>query len=678
MNKHPLEFSDLPHHAIPFDQVKIKDFLPRLEQTIALAKKEVTAIATNTASPTFLNTVAALETAGQDVTIVSSVFYNLLHAHTNDELQKLAQTIGPVLSAYSSDITLNPDLFKRIKVIYDGHQGAQSQDLSQEDHQLLEETYKNFTRNGALLNEEQKLKLRKIDEELSKLSPEFSDNVLKATNAFQLWITDKNDLSGVPEAIQLSYQEAAKQKGRDDAWLVDLQAPSYVPFMQYADRRELRQKLWQAFATRAFGGPFDNQKTAVKILTLREERAQLLGYRNHAHFVLEKRMAETSDRVFSFLKRLTEVALPKAKTEVAELSKYAGLKDFMPWDFSYYAEKLKEERFKFNSEELRPYFPLTQVEAGVFEHARRLYGLKFTETKNCPVYHPDVKTYEVSDEKTGRFIGLFYADYFPRESKNGGAWCTSFFEQGYFKGKVRRPHIAIVCNFTKPTSASPSLLSFDEVLTLFHEFGHALHGLLSDCHYTSLAGTNVYWDFVELPSQIMENWIKEPESLALFARHYETGAPLPPSLAQKLKDSEKFLAAYHCVRQVQFATLDMLYHTTPVRDLGTLPEFEDKTLAPLLVMPKIPGTNVSCSFSHIFAGGYSAGYYSYKWAEVLDADAFEYFLEKGIFNQDVAKSFRDNILSRGGTEHPMTLYKKFRGREPDPDALFRRDGLVAT
>lgn len=672
----PLGPSKLKHRAIPFDQIKTEQFLPKLKATIEVAKKEIAAVINSPEEANFNNTIIGLENAGQEVGLVSSIFYNLLHSHTNEEMQKLAQEFGPLLSDYSSDITLNSELFKKIEYVY---KTVDRKKLDTEDLQLLEETNKNFVRNGARLNAGDKERLRKIDAELSKLSPEFSDNVLGATNAFELHIDKEADLDGLPDQAKEAFKQNADEKNKK-GWLVDLHAPNYIPFMQYAKNRMLRQKLWFAYASRAFNDKFDNQKVIKRILELRQERAHLLGYKNHAEFILEKRMAESPKKVFSFLKELELACLPRAKEEVREIEEFAKgldkIDQLMPWDFSYYSEKLKQKKYHFDSEELRPYFNLDKVEAGVFEHARRLYGLKFVETKEYPIYHPDVRTYEVIEEKTGRFIGLFYSDYFPRPSKSGGAWSNSFIEQGTFMGQEQRPHVCIVCNFTKPTATTPSLLTLDEVLTLFHEFGHALHALLSDCRYTSLAGTNVYWDFVELPSQIMENWIKEEAGLSVFAHHYKTGKALPKELAVKIKESEKFLSGYFCLRQVQFATLDMLAHSMNAQEIGSVPDFEAKVLKDLQIMPKVDGTNFSCAFSHIFAGGYSAGYYSYKWAEVLDADAFEYFLEEGIFDAKVAKKFKDEILSKGGTEHPMTLYKRFRGREPDPKALLRRDGLI--
>ena len=453
--------------------------------------------------------------------------------------------------------------------------------------------------------------------------------------------------------------------------------------MTYSDHSDLREKLWRAYNTRAFGGKYDNSQLSKQIAKLRHERAGLLGYRSHADFVLEERMAESSIRVRDFLERLIEKSRPAAERDIKQveaLKKQAGGKlanePLQPWDYAYWSEKLKMRDYEFDEEVLRPYFKLENVIEGAFEHARQLYGLKFKELKNIPVYHPDVTVYEVVDEDTGRHMAVFYADFFPRKGKRSGAWMTSYREQGLQNGKVERPHVSIVCNFTKPTPTKPSLITFDEVRTLFHEFGHALHGILSDVTYVSLGGTNVYWDFVELPSQIMENWTLEKEALDLFARHYETGEPIPAELTKKIKDTSKFQAGYFSLRQLNFGILDMAWHSMDPSQIGDIEDFERQATERTTILPRVAGTNVSVSFSHIFAGGYSAGYYSYKWAEVLDADAFEYFKEKGLFNRDVARAFRENILSKGGTKHPMELYKKFRGREPDPDALLRRDGLI--
>lgn len=675
--KHPLELSELPHNAIPFDLIKNSMFLPKLDESIKAAKEDIEAIKKNPQAPNFKNTIEALETAGEDVTIVSSVFYNLLHAHTNDELQELAQKIGPILSAYGNDISLDAELFKKVKIVFDTTDKSK---LSPEQKMLLDDSYKSFVRNGALLDEDKKQRLRQIDSELSQIGPQYSDNVLKSTNAFELWIENEEDLAGLPESAIEAAEAAAKEKGQDLKWLVSLNAPSYIPFIQYSQKRPLREKLWKAFASRSFNDKYDNQENIKKILLLRQERAQLLGYKTHADFVLEQRMAETPQKVFDFLDGLLKASVNKANEDVQEVMAFAkkldGLDKLMPWDFSYYAEKLKEEKFQFSSEELRPYFQLDRVVEGVFQHASRLYDLDFKEKKQYPIYHEDVRVFEVTDRLSKDFIGLLYTDFFPRASKNGGAWMNSFQDQGLFKGEVRRPHIGIVCNFSKPTANKPSLLTYDEVSTLFHEFGHGLHGLLSKCNYRSTGGTNVYWDFVELPSQIMENWTKEPEGLELFAHHYKTNEVMPKELIDKLRASEKFLAGYASLRQLTFATLDMHYHTVDAKSIDSISDFEKNITKDLQVFPKVDGTNTSCSFAHIFAGGYSAGYYSYKWAEVLDADAFEYFQEKGVFNAEVAKKFKTEVLEKGGSEHPMTLYKRFRGREPDPKALLRRDGLI--
>ncbi len=673
-----LQPSTLPHGAFPFDQVKKEHFVPALELGIKEAKDNLEKIRTLTAPATFDNSILVLESCSERVSLVSSVFYNLLSAESDDELQTLAKEISPKLADFSSDITLDPKIFSKIKDVYDNRAS-----LTGEKLRLVEKTYKDFVRNGALLPDEKKEQLRKLDQELSKLSPEFSDNVLKATNAYQMHITDKAELAGLPESAIEAAAEIAKES-KLQGWVFNLQATSTMPFMTYADNRKLREKLWFASASKAYKDQFDNSGLCIKIAQLRHERAQLLGYKSHADFVLEERMAESPEKVSAFLERVLDKSLPAARRDVeqvAQLMKELSVggqqpEELMPWDYSYYSEKLKMRDFNFDEEELRPYFKLEKVIDGVFEHARLLYGLKFKTIAGVPTYHPDVRTYEVVDEKTGKFVGLFYADFFPRKSKRNGAWMTSFREQGLWNGKVERPHVSIVCNFTKPTETKPSLLTMEEVRTLFHEFGHSLHSLLSECTYVSLSGTNVYWDFVELPSQIMENWALEKEGLDLFAAHYETGEKIPVELTEKIKATQKFQAGYFSVRQVTFSMLDLSWHSgdpTKIRDVA---EFENEATKRTRILPKPPGTNASCSFSHIFAGGYSAGYYSYKWAEVLDADAFDLFKEKGLFDRTVADSFRENILSKGGTLHPMELYKKFRGREPDPDALLRRDGLI--
>jgi peptidyl-dipeptidase Dcp len=672
-----LELSNLRNNAIRFDQIQIEDFKPKLLSEIKKAKERLETIKNNSEAPDFKNTIEALELMADGVDLVSNIFHNLLSANTNERMQELAKEFGPILSEYSNDIMLDDKLFKRIEAVWNKKDALK---LTTEEFSLLEKTYKEFVRNGARLNNEQKAKLRAIDAELSKLSPQFDENELKSLNAFQLWVTDEHELKGLPPAALSAAKQAAKEKGKDNAYLFTLHAPSYLPLLMYCDHRPHRETIFRAVGSIAFGGETDNQPVIKRTLTLREERAKLLGYKTHAHFVLERRMAETPERVMSFIERINKASLNRAKEELKELTDFAqsigGPKEIMPWDFSYYSEKLKEAKYKFNSEELRPYFKLENVIEGVFAHGAKLYDLKFVEKKDYPVYHPEVKTYEVYDALNNKFIGLFYADFFPRPSKNAGAWATTYLEQGYFMGELRRPHVANVCNFTKSTPDTPSLLSFDEVLTLFHEFGHALHMLLSQCRYRSISGANVYWDFVELPSQVMENWVYEKESLDLFARHHQTGEKMPAHLAAKIKESSKFMAGYMSLRQMTFATLDMMYHLTPAKEITNIAQFEREVLEPLRLLPAVDGICRSCSFGHIFAGGYSSGYYSYKWAEVLDADAFSYFLETGLFNKETAKKFRTEILERGGTEHPMTLFKRFRGREPDPDALLKRDGLI--
>jgi peptidyl-dipeptidase Dcp len=672
-----LEKFALKDQAVPFDLIKVEHFLPALTDAIEMAKKNIDEIKKNKAEPSFENTIVALETCSEIVERVVGIYSNLESAHSSEAHQALAKDLFPKYTAFASDVSLDGDVFQKVKVVFDKRT---SLDLTKEQLKLLEKSYLSFTRNGALLDEGQKQKLRGLDQELSVLGPLFSENVLKATNNFEMLIDKKSDLDGLPDGAIEAAAFAADGKGHKGQWLFNLQIPSYLPFLTYAKNRALREKMWKAYGSKAFHDKFDNQDNIKKIVTLRHQRAQLLGFKSHADFVLAERMAKDPSTVQEFTTKLLEPSKVAALRDFAEVQSFAkemdGIADLQPWDFAFYSEKLKEKKYSFNEEDLRPYFKLENVVQGVFEHARRLYGLVFKEAKDIPVYHPEVKAYEVFEEKTGKYVSLFYADFFPRETKKGGAWMTSFRDQGLLGGNVERPHISIVCNFTKPTPTKPSLLSYDEVRTLFHEFGHALHGMLSNCTYRSLSGTNVYWDFVELPSQIMENWAGEKEGLDIFARHYETNAPIPVDLVEKIKRSSKFQAGWTSLRQLQFGMLDMAWHSQDPSKITDVDAFETESTKTTRILPKIPGTNSSCSFSHIFAGGYSAGYYSYKWAEVLDADAFEYFKEEGLFNIDVAQKFKDNVLSRGGTEHPMELYKKFRGREPDPNALLRRDGLI--
>ncbi len=675
-----LKSSELAFGVFPFDQLKKEHFLPALTEGIQLAKAELEKMKTQKTPATFENSLLILETSGETVNRTATIFFNLLGAESDDDLQAMAKDISPKLAEFSSDVSLDSQIFARIKEL---HEKKDKAGLNEEQLRLLEKTYKDFARNGALLPESKKSRLREIDQELSKFGVEFSDNVLKYTNEYQLVLETKEQLSGLPESAIEAAAETAKEADLSGKWMFTLHGPSFAAFMTYSDLPELREKLWKAGATRAFGGKYDNTILSKQIASLRHERAQLLGYKSHADFVLEERMAESSVRVRDFLEKLIEKSRPAAERDIEQveaLKRDAGgafaKEPLQFWDYAYWSEKLKMRDYNFDEEVLRPYFKLENVIAGAFEHARLLYGLKFKELKNVPVYHPEVTAYEVLEEDTNKHMGVFYADFFPRKGKRSGAWMTSFREQGLQGGKVERPHISIVCNFTKPTPSKPSLITFDEVRTLFHEFGHALHGLLSEVTYVSLSGTNVYWDFVELPSQIMENWTLEKEALDLFARHYETGVTIPAELTQKIKETSKFQAGYSSLRQLNFGILDMAWHSMDPSQITSVEAFEREATKRTTILPQIAGTNASVSFSHIFAGGYSAGYYSYKWAEVLDADAFEYFKEKGLFNRDVARAFREHILSKGGTKHPMELYKKFRGREPDPDALLRRDGLI--
>lgn len=669
----PLTLKD---QAMPFQEIKVEHYIPAIHEAVAEAKKNIEHIKAQQET-SFENTILALEQASEKVDRISNIYFNLFSAEANDAHQALAQQISPVMSAFASDIALDEAVFQKIKFVYDNRQKL---NLKNEDLKLTEKTYKDFSRNGALLDTAKKQELRNLDQELSVLSPQFSENVLKATNAFELWIDDAADLAGLPDGAREAAAQAAEQKGQKNRWLFNLQAPSMIPFITYSDKRELREKIWRASSSKCFGGEFDNQSIIKKIVTLKAKRAQLLGYKDYAEYVLEERMAKNSDTVFNFLTSLLEPSKKAAEKDLIEVKEFRrqreGSDEIKPWDFAYYSEKLKEQKYSFNEEDLRPYFKLENVIGGVFEHSRKLFGLTFKPTNEIPTYHPDVKTYEVYSEKNNEYVGLFYMDFFPRETKKGGAWMTNYREQGMWSGDIRRPHVSIVCNFTKPTPTKPSLLSYDEVRTLFHEFGHALHGLLSQCRYRSLAGTNVYWDFVELPSQIMENWTEEKEGLDLFARHYETNELIPAEMVAKIKKASLFQSGWMSLRQVTLALLDMKWYTTPPATIVDVDQFETETTALTRLLPKETGTNMSCSFGHIFGGGYAAGYYSYKWAEVLDADAFEYFKEKGLYNSEVATKFKNSILSRGGTAHPMDLYKEFRGREPDPKSLLKRSGLI--
>ena len=663
-------------NTAPFSKISNSDYKPAIKKAIEIAKVEIDEIIKNSEKPTFENTTVALDFTGEKLNRITSIFFNLNSAETNDEIQKIAQEVSPLLSEFGNDITLNEALFKRVKSVFDV---KGTLELTPEQSMLLEKQYKSFARNGANLKEGDKTKLREIDAQLSKLSLKFGENVLAETNAFEMHLTNENDVAGLPESVKEAAKEIAKSKDKE-GYIFTLDHPSYVPFLTYADNRELRKQLAIAAGKKAFqDNEFNNEKVVLKIVNLRHQRANLLSYKTHAHFVLEERMAETPEKVISFSNNLLEKAKPAALKEFKDLENYAkkldGIDQLQKWDGAYYSEKLKKELFDLDQELLKPYFKLENVIDGVFTIANRLYDLNFEEIATIDKYHQDVKTYNVTDTN-GKFVAVFYADFHPRKGKRNGAWMTSYKSQQIKNDINERPHISIVCNFTKPTETKPSLLTFNEVTTLFHEFGHALHGMLADTTYNSLSGTSVSWDFVELPSQILENWCFEKEALELFAKHYETGETIPMKYVEKIKESASFHEGMQTLRQLSFGLLDMQWHGQNPTEITSVKEFENNAFSDTKLYPDVAENCMSTAFSHIFQGGYSAGYYSYKWAEVLDADAFEYFLEEGIFNKEVATKFKENVLSRGGTEKPMELYKRFRGKEPKPDALLKRAGLI--
>ena len=663
-------------NTAPFSKISEQDYKPAIQTAIEETKKEIDLIVSNSDTPTFKNTTVALDFTGEKLGRITSIFFNLNSAETNDEIQKIAKEISPWLSEFKNDMILNEALFERVKTVYDS---KDSLSLTPEQSMLLEKQYKGFARNGANLNDIEKFTLRKIDAELSNLSLQFGENVFAETNAFEMHLTAEKDVAGLPESVKEAANQLAKEN-KKEGWIFTLDYPSYIPFMTYADSRELRKKLAIAAGKKAFQkNAFNNEDVVLAIVKLRHQRANLLGYKTHAHFVLEERMAETPEKVLSFSNELLQKAKPAAQKEFEELESYAKKLDridqLQKWDGAYYAEKLKKERFNLDQEILKPYFKLENVIDGVFTVASKLYDLQFKEVFDIDTYHPDVKTYSVSDIDNN-FIAVFYADFHPRKGKRNGAWMTSYKPQQIKNRINERPHVSIVCNFTKPTNTKPSLLTFNEVTTLFHEFGHALHGMLANTTYNSLSGTSVSWDFVELPSQVLENWCYEKEALELFAKHYETGETIPMEYVTKIKESASFHEGMQTLRQLSFGLLDMSWHSQDPSKISSVKEFENNAFSETKLYPDVKENCMSTAFSHIFQGGYSAGYYSYKWAEVLDADAFEYFLEKGIFNKEVATKFKENILSKGGTEKPMDLYKLFRGKEPKPDALLRRAGLL--
>ena len=667
---------ETPYNTAPFSKIKTDAFLPAFIKAIESAKNEIDQIVENKATPSFKNTIEALEYTGEQLDRISSIFFNLNAAETNEEIQKIAQEVSPLLTEFSNDVALNTALFERVKHVYNT---KESLSLNEEQKTLLDKKYKGFSRNGANLSNDQKEVLRAIDKEQSQLKLTFGEHILAETNRYELLISELSDLDGLPEGAIEAAKQLAEEKDKK-GWLITLDYPSYIPFMTYAKNRALRKKLAIAFGQKGFQNDnLDNQEIVLKIAKLRFKRAQLLGYKTHAHFVLEERMAKTPETVGTFLEDLLSKALPAAKKEFEELENFAknldSIDQLEKWDSAYYSEKLKQERFNFDDEQLKPYFKLENVIEGAFEVAQKLFGLQFIQTDVVDTYHKEVMTYKVEDSNQN-LVAIFYADFFPRSGKRNGAWMTSFKSQHVKNNTNERPHISIVCNFTKPTATKPSLLTFNEVTTLFHEFGHALHGMLADTVYPSLSGTSVAWDFVELPSQIMENWCYEKEALALFAKHYETGDSIPMELIDKIKAASTFQQGMQTLRQLSFGLLDMSWHGIDPTEITNVKQHESDAFLETQLFPSVAQNCMSTAFAHIFQGGYSSGYYSYKWAEVLDADAFEYFKENDLFDPQIAAAFKTHILSKGGTQDPLKLYVKFRGQKPKTEALLRRSGLL--
>lgn len=666
---------DTPHGTVPFSKITTADYEPAIDRGIALGLQEIEAICNNRAVPDFDNTIVALENSGKDLDSVLNTFGPLLSALSDDEMMDLSMRVTPKLSEYSTAIALNTRLWEKIKYVWENRD---KYNLNPEENMLLKQTYDSFARNGALLEGNDRETYRKLSAELSELSTKFGQNVLKELNTYEIWLT-KDDLAGLPEGVVEAAALAAKEKGREGEFLFTLAQPTYMAFMKYSDRRDLREKMYRLYSSRNTKGEFSNVEILKQIADKRRQLANLLGYNTYAEYSLVNTMAEKPENVYKLLNELRDAYIPAQKKEFAELTQFAsGLegKDFeiKPWDYSYYSNKLKQSKYSYDEEEMRPYFELNNVIDGVFGLATKLYGLTFVPAPDVEVYHPDVKAFEVKD-RNGEYLGIIYTDFFPRESKSPGAWMTEFKPQWTEdNGTNSRPHVSIVMNFTKPTDTKPSLLTPYEVETFLHEFGHALHGLMSNTRFSSLSGTNVYRDFVELPSQFNENYMTQKQFLDGFARHYQTGEPIPQALVDKIVESAQFGAAYACLRQLNFGLVDMAWHsiTAPVDDAS---KFEIEAGKSVQMFEPIEGTMTSPTFSHIFGGGYAAGYYSYKWAEVLDADAFAKFLENGIFDQKTADEFRTNILMKGGTEHPAELYRRFRGQDPSIDALLKRDGI---
>jgi len=670
-----LEKYNTPYETIPFNKIKNEHYLPAIEVAMKEHNKEIDAIVNNTKPATFENTIVALEKSGALLTKVTTPFFNLLGAETNDEMQAIAQKVSPMLSEHGNAITLNNKLFARVKAVYDAKDKLK---LTAEQQMLLQKTYDRFAENGANLSDKDKETYKQLSKDLSMLTLNFGQNGLKETNKWSMQITDKNLMTGLPQDVLDMLAINAKKAGKE-GWVLDLKATTYGPVMKYADNRDLRRELYIAYSTRnMLGGEFDNVENVRKIANLRLQMVKLLGNKSYADYSLVHRMAENKANVYDLLTKLLVAYKPAAEKEYADLQDFANKKGayfkVQSWDWSYYSEKLKAEKFDLNDEMLKPYFELENVKKGVFGLATKLYGIKFVKNTNIPVYHAEVDAYDVVDEK-GKFVAVLYTDFHPRDGKRSGAWMSEFKGQWLDGKKDSRPHITIVMNFTRPTETKPALLTFDEVTTFLHEFGHALHGMLTKCTYESLSGTSVYRDFVELPSQIMENWGPEKAFLDGFAKHYQTGEKIPAALIQKIKDAENFNIANFSLRQLSFGFLDMAWHTLEIPYTGDVIKFEKEAMSKTQILPVINEVSMSPTFNHIFAGGYAAGYYSYKWAEVLDADAYSVFVKNGIFDKKTAASFRENILVKGGTEHPMTLYKRFRGQEPTIDALLIRNGI---
>ncbi len=675
---------DTPYGTIPFEKIEIEHFEPAFQQAMKQNLEEIDEITTNIEKPTFQNTIEALDKSGEQLDKVSSAFYALLGAESNEKIRNISLELNPKLSEHSNKILFNEQLFQRVKDVYIQMVDeksvliSQKEKLTEEQKTLLDQTYKSFSNNGANLDDSKKEQLKQINKELSLLTEQFSQNVLKATNAYRLHIKEEDKLTGLPSDVIQMFSDNAEKENKK-GWIITLKATSYIPVLTYADNRELRKELYFAYSSRCMSGTdFDNQNNIKKIVNLRLEKSKLLGHKNYAEYVLQRRMAQNRENVEKLLTDLLVAYRPEADKNLSELQLFANSlgADFKikPWDWAYYSEKLKKEKYNLDNELLKPYFELKKVQEGVFWLAHKLYGLSFKENRDIQVYHPDVTAYDVMDSQ-GNFIAVFYTDFHPREGKRAGAWMDNLKSQWADNEGDSRPHVINVMNFTSPTKDKPALLKFQEVTTLLHEFGHGLHGMLSKCNYRTLSGTSVYWDFVELPSQIMENWAIENEFLDKFARHYKTGEKIPQDYIEKIKKLNQFNVGYACLRQLGFGFLDMKWHTLTEPFQGDVSAFEQEAMRPAQLLPVVEGTGISQTFSHIFSGGYASGYYSYKWAEVLDADAFSLFQKNGVFDYRIATSFKENILEKGGTEHPMKLYKRFKGDEPNIEAMLERDGL---